>query len=145
MAGKGKVDWYAEDVILKLEQTTRRGLEALAAYIEGQAKIQIVENDQVDTGFMVNSVYHAAADAGSTYAAANGTGEYVNKAGESVNRELAPEADLPAEYDALVCVGANYAIYQEMAQPFLYPALLRGAAAAKAIIETKAKEDGLHA
>lgn len=142
MAGKGKVDWYAEDVVLKLEQTTRRGLEQLAAYIDGETKLQIVDNDQVDTGFMVNSVYHKS-DGGSTYADANQTGDYINQDGDLVERELAPEADLPPEYDALVCVGANYAIFQEMEQPFLYPALLKGAQQAKAIIEKVAKEDGL--
>ena len=133
---KGKVNWYTEDVILKLMDTSQRGLEAVAARVDGLAKINIVANDQVDTGFMVNSVYFAT-EKDSTYRDDSGT--QVNREGNFVEREMAPEAELPADYVALVCVGANYAIHQEMAQPFLYPALVQAAAEAGGIIEKVAK------
>jgi hypothetical protein len=134
----GEVDWYSEQVILKLDDVTRRGLEAVAARIDALTKLNIVANDQVDTGFMVNSVYFATAEESSYLEVETGT--FIDKNGRFVERELAPEADLPGDYEALVCVGANYAIYQEMAQAFLYPALVQAAAEAGGIIEKVAKE-----
>lgn len=139
--GEGwEVDWYVEDVILQVEKATQRSLEAVAARIDGLTKINIATNDQVDTGFMVNSVYFATAE-GSTYSDADADGLYSNSQGQMVEREKAPEAPLPPEYDALVCVGANYAIFQEQQQPFLYPALLQAAAEAEGIIEKALKDD----
>ena len=133
---KNTLNWYANDVILKLEDVTQRGLEAVADRIDGLAKINIVDNDQVDTGFMVNSVYFVT-EKESTYLDDSGT--QVNREGNFVEREMAPEADLPKDYAALVCVGANYAIYQEMSNPFLYPALVQAASEAGGIIEKVAK------
>jgi len=130
------VNWYDEDVLLYVEGQTARAVEALAAHIDGLTKINIVQNDQVDTGFMVNSVYFATPD-DSTYSDDSGT--HINLAGNFVERQMAPEAPLPPEYDALVCVGANYAIFQEQQQPFLYPALLQAAAEADGIIEKAVK------
>jgi hypothetical protein len=40
---------------------------------------------------------------------------------------MAPEPGLPDDAAAGVVVGANYAIYQEAANPFLYPAAERAA------------------
>lgn len=135
----GEVDWFAEDVILKLDDITRRGLEAVAARIDALTKLNIATNDQIDTGFMVNSVYFATGD-DSSYLDVE-TGTFVDKNGNLVDRELAPEADLPDEFEALVCVGANYAIFQEMDQPFLYPALVQAADEAGGIIEAVTKDD----
>ena len=139
-----EVNWYDEDVFLYVEGQTARAVEALAAHIEGLAKIHIVQNDQVDTGFMVNSVYHATAG-GSTYGQTMAAGAYPwnpQKHGGAQGTavvEKAPEAPLPAGYDALVCVGANYAIFQEQQQPFLYPALLQAAAEAEGVIQKAVK------
>lgn len=132
-----QVDWFEEDVFLYVEGQTARALEALAAHIDGLTKINIVQNDQVDTGFMLNSVYFATRN-GSTYA--DDSGVQVNRAGNFVERHMAPEAPLPPAYDALVCVGANYAIFQEQQQPFLYPALLQAAAEAEGIIQKALKD-----
>jgi hypothetical protein len=133
----GEVNWYKEEVIAHFTGLNRKGLAAVAARIEGQAKINIVANDQVDTGFMLNTVYHVAED-GSSYGQTDSGGYYTNQEGQQVQREAAPEAPLPAGYDALVAVGANYAIFQEMAESFLYQALLDVAAEAGSIIETVA-------
>jgi len=144
--GEGwKVDWYLEDVILQVEKATQRSLEAVAARIDGLTKINIVQNDQVDTGFMLNSVYFATRD-GSTYAQTMEDGlhpwnpkKHDGVQGTAVGQK-APEAPLPPAYDALVCVGANYAIFQEQQQPFLYPALLQAAAEAEGIIQKALKD-----
>ncbi|MBK7916509.1 MAG: hypothetical protein IPJ94_09645 [Chloroflexi bacterium] len=137
-ARHGKVNWYAEDVVAHFTKVSERAIEAAAARVDALAKMNIVANDQVDTGFMVNSVYFATAET-STYQ--DGSGTQVNREGNFVEREMAPEATLPDNATALVCVGANYAIFQEMANPFLYPALLAVKGEMKGIIETVAKSD----
>jgi hypothetical protein len=112
----------------------------VAARIDGQTKLNIVANDQVDTGFMVNSVYFATEE-GSSYGETDEAGLFPNRQGDLVAREMAPEAPLPDNFAALVCVGASYAIYQEMVDPFLYPALVQVAGEAGGIIEKAAKGD----
>lgn len=133
----GEVNWYEEQVILKLENITRRGLEAVAARIDALTKININQNNQIDTGFMANSVYFAT-KGDSTYT--DDSGMYTDRQQRTVARDMAPEATLPPDQTALICVGANYAIYQEMQKPFLYPALVQAAAEAGGIIEKVAKE-----
>ena len=133
----GELTWYGQTVSLHFDRMTRRGLTAVAAHVDGLTKLNIIANDQVDTGFMVNSVYFVG-ESESTYAEANADGPYTNKAGQMVTRQLAPEAVLPDAYAALVCVGANYAIFQEMALPFLYPALLQAAAETGGILQKAA-------
>lgn len=137
----GKVDWYTEEVTAHFKGVTRKALSAVAARIEGQAKINIVGNDQVDTGFMLNTVYHVGAD-GSTYGQANGSGYYTNQEGQQVKRQMAPQAALPPNAEALVAVGANYAIFQELQDSFLYKALTQVASEAGGIIEASAKGAG---
>lgn len=135
----GEVTWYGKEVALLLEKATRVGLAQLAAEVDGLAKQNIVANGQVDTAFMLNSVYFVTHDE-STYA--DDSGAHINNAGNFVERQMAPEAPLPDEYDALVCVGANYAIFQEEKQPFLYPALVQAQAIAGGVIEKAAQEAG---
>lgn len=134
---RGKVNWYAEDVVVKFTKLSERAIEAAAARVDALTKINIVANDQVDTGFMANSVYFAT-EGSSTYQDASGA--QINREGNFVEREMAPEAPLKDGAAALVCVGANYAIFQEMATPFLYPALLAVKGEMKGIIETVAKD-----
>lgn len=137
-ARHGKVNWYAEDVVAHFTKVSERAIEAAAARVDALAKMNIVANDQVDTGFMVNSVYFATED-NSSYMDSGGL--FTDKNGNRVEREMAPEATLKDGATALVCVGANYAIFQEMANPFLYPALLAVKGEMKGIIETVAKSD----
>lgn len=133
----GEVDWFSEEVILKLLDVTENGLEAVAARVDALAKQNIITNDQVDTGFMANSVYFAT---GNVSSYTDGSGTLTDKNGNLVERDMAPEAPLPSEYRALVCIGANYAIFQEMENPFLYPALVQVAGEADGIIEAIAND-----
>lgn len=122
-----KVDWFGEEVFVKILQATAEGLEAAAFDIEGLAKQNIVSLDLIDTGFMLNSVY-AKGPSNSSYNAGG---------------ELAlPEANLNSDKEALVAVAAEYGIWPELKWPYLYPALEEGAARAGGHIEKKAKEAG---
>lgn len=137
--GKSKVDWYGDDVMLIIEGVTDEALEALALLIEGKAKVNIVDNDQVDTGFMLNSVYTVSRRGMHGYDAAASAA-----AAKSANAAMGPPATFADDTQrALVAVGAEYAIYQEMANPFLYPALEQVAAGAGAVLQTAAKKAGL--
>lgn len=116
------VNWYGETVKAQTKQDGKKALLALAFQIEGQAKINITNNGQVDTGFMRNSVYVSGGGA-SSYGNTDASGLYPSpKTGEDENRELGPELTPPAD-DVYVVVGAAYAIYQETQQSFLYQAL----------------------
>jgi len=138
VTSSGEVFWYGEELMLEVDRLTREGIEALAFVIEGYIKANILANDQVDTGFMLNTVY-AVTPSGSGYTAAWQSGQYTDKAGGAVPRQIAPEAALPPEYDALVAVGADYALFQEFQKPFIFPAFLRAAAEAEGVLKTKAK------
>ncbi len=110
---KAKVKMRLNHVMIRVKKATDEGLHALALQVEGTTKRNIVQNDQVDTGFMLNSVY-VESKAGSTF-------------GETWQRKdhasMAPRPSLPAKMSvAAVIVGAVYAIFQEMTNPFLRPA-----------------------
>lgn len=104
-----------------------------ALQVEGWAKLNIQANHQIDTGFMLNSVYtvtstedgaNAAQAAAEASHAASGTG------GEAP-RFLRDEERPATTTEAHVVVGAEYGVYQELgtvkqpARPFMAPAAER--------------------
>ncbi len=131
MAKSSKVDWYADDVIAHFAGLTAEGLEAVAAQIDGQAKLNIRENGQIDTGFMINTVYFSGVS-GSSY------DQTARPSSFGDDKAKAPEVDL-GDAEALVAVGADYAIFQEQIDSFLYKALSQVAGQAGGIIEEVAK------
>ncbi len=133
------INWYEERVMLVLQGATDAALEELALLVEGAAKRNIVGNDQVDTGFMLNSVYTVSRVGVNNYADAKS-----NAAGQAAGRQMAPEAEFTNDHQrALVAVGAEYGIHQEMRKGYLYPALVEAAAQTGAVIHKAAKEAGL--
>ena len=120
------VDLYLDHVKVVVNEATMEVLKALAFRIAGRAQVNIRTNNQIDTGFMVNSIYPIWSN-GSNFrealeaAAAQTTS---SKTGRSVDHseDMSEEPTKPTKDAAGVVVGANYAIYQESIQPFLYPA-----------------------
>lgn len=103
--------WYGDEVKkLILNKATPEMITAAALLVEGQAKVNIRENGQIDTGFMLNSVY--------------AVGPGVNSYGPAVvaGKTAAGPAS-PSSGGAVVGVAAEYAIYQEERLAYLYPAL----------------------
>lgn len=91
---------------------TDEALAAIAFQIEGEAKVRAA----VDTGFMRNAVYVVTKDE-------DNYGERSREArARAVDREVAPKRSLPEDASAAVVAGAEYSIFQEAAQPFLWPA-----------------------
>jgi hypothetical protein len=111
-----KVNWYAEDARLVVRGACAEALAAIAFQMEARTKVNIRDNGQVDTGFMLNSAYVVLPNK-STY----GQARIASNARNS-DREMAREARLPAGAAAAVVVGAEYAAYQEMRRSFLYRA-----------------------
>ena len=135
----GQVNWYGDQVRLVIAQASQAVLEQAAFTIEGAAKENIVANDQVDTGFMLNSAY-TVLPGRSTYAAAKAAAEAQNP-----DATMAPEQSLPDGAGAAVSIGAAYAAYQEVQRPYLYPAVETAQRAVGGIVETVARDQNLKA
>lgn len=132
---KVEVDFFKERVLLRATAATQEGLIALALRVEERAKIKIVQNDQVDTGAMLNGIY-AAWLGSSNYESAASVALSKTVTGEVVNEVAPPATDQPW---ALVAGAMEYTIWQEYQRPFLYPAFVATAKEAKQVIERVAR------
>ena len=115
-----QVNWYGERVILRVKGANREILTRLALQGEQLAKENIQANDQIDTGFMMNTVYSVAPGSGASPTWA--PGQYLDKNGRTVMRQAGAPVSVGPDEAAVGCV-AEYAIHQEMANSFLYRAL----------------------
>jgi len=112
------------NIRLLLEEAKKAvNMKDLAQGIADQAQANIQSNNQVDTSFMRESTYILTKEGDSTYSQTMPNGDYFGaKSQRTAPREKAPQADL-GDADAAVVVGAVYTIYNEIRDPFLYPAL----------------------
>jgi len=119
----GKVNWYGERVRAALKDADEKILDQLAMQTLGQARINIRENRQIDTGFMTNSGYVVSAQH-DEYSKTWPTGEYkrTKEPGTSYG-ELAAKAPVATSKESAVAFGAHYSIFQEMRRSFLYQAM----------------------
>jgi len=148
-----EVRWDKEQVILRLRDATQKGINAAAHQVEAHAKVNIQQNKQIDTGFMLNSGYTVTpTSSGFISAGARAFNARSEKYfGKRVSRRqrqrvnvaerlLGDEAQLPrGEVAAAVAFAASYAVWQEIRNSFLYRALTQVAAEAGGIIERVAK------
>ena len=132
-----KVDWNKERVLLIVKNATQKGINAVAADVEGQTKINIQSNGQIDTGFMLNSTYMHTPNA-STYAQAKAAAENANPDAQMHAQVPLPQNAAPV---AAVAVAAEYAIFQETTNSFLYRALEQEAAKGAATLARVAREE----
>lgn len=135
------IDWYKERVVVDAGNQAYRELVALAHEIEGQAKINVRENDQIDTGFMLNSIHvvtrdRAGWDLASRLVRSRDWSEkrqrYVDHSGDMANDPPLPDRDSVG-----VVASAIYSIYQEMRRSFLYAAACSVASAHGAIVKVR--------
>jgi hypothetical protein len=112
----GEINWYEEEVRLIVQDASDAILTALAFQGEAYAKVHVQENGQIDTGFMLNSIYGFGPE-GDRRAAA--LGEALAKA----VKDFAPPIKPEDERGGGIHAAAEYAIYQEMKNSFLYRAL----------------------
>lgn len=141
MANKGgEVRLHLDHVLLKVAAASDRALEAVALQIEAQTKVNIQQNNQIDTGFMMNSTYVVTRER-NTFDQTDASGDQFNRYGELVKRRTVPPQPLPGHARAACVVGAEYAIYQEAKKPFLYPASVTVASQVKGTAEQVFKEN----
>lgn len=114
-----EVRMYLDHVRTTLKDATRQVLDQYALQTAARTKLNIQQNGQIDTGFMLNSV--AAITSSGIQGEQDPSGVYENKAGEQVLRILAIRPEL-GDAQAAVWVGAEYAIWQELRRSFLYAA-----------------------
>ena len=129
MAKGCEVRWYEREFEAAMRAVEDEVLDKAAATCAGQTAINIRNNDQIDTGFMLNSTYMVSAK-NDTYSGVPRTGK---------NREAAPVADRK-EHESICAVAANYAIFQEFTQSFLYAALQATARQFGGIVSTAGRE-----
>lgn len=110
---ESKVNWYEDKVMARVEGASKEMLTRLAFQGESHAKANIQANNQIDTGFMLNSVY-GKGPMGSHYGQ---TGAPI-KPGQEKAGEAAAEKGA-----AVIHASARYAVYQEIRKSFLYRAL----------------------
>jgi hypothetical protein len=115
MAIGGQVNFYIDKVLVEVRQAKLETIAAAAHRIEERAKANVVANDQVDTGAMLNGIYVVLADGGD-YGQAKAAAEAREPQGE-----MAPPVSL-RNADGAVVAGMEYSIYQEMQRSFLYKA-----------------------
>lgn len=104
-------------VLKKSQDIGKETINKYALLIEGQTKILIVANGQVDTGFMLNSVYTILAGGQSSYLQTWPSGTYNGK-----SRTKEAQRGLSGKAVAAVGVSASYALWQELRQSFLFAA-----------------------
>lgn len=130
---------YLDHVLTVVREASQKALEAVALQSEGRAKVKVRDNDQIDTGFMLNAIY-TVTPRGSGYAAAQSAAEeltHSRRTGQDVDHagDMAPERTLPEGVAAAVVAGANYSIYQEVRQSFLYAGAAEAAREAEGTCE----------
>ena len=124
----GHVNWYGERVTAVLKDADEKILDQLAFQTLGQARINIRENRQIDTGFMTNSGYVISAQR-NTYHQTWPTGEYPWKAGKHGGKpgeaysERASQAPVDTRVESVVAFAAHYSIFLELRRSFLYQAI----------------------
>ena len=99
------VKWNGDDLILLIQEGLNLSLDEIAAEGAGRAKQNIVRNGQVDTGFMLNSVYSVGPNSNSY------SGGEKSEAARRVG-----------ENEALFGASAEYALINELKKAFVYPA-----------------------
>lgn len=109
------MNWYGKTVKARLTEAGKDLAKEIAFTVEANTKVNIVDNDQVDSGFMVNSVY-------TVLPGEDNYTEAVAAAKARALRKMGPKASLDGA-DAAVAVGAEYAIFQELHKSFLLKAV----------------------
>lgn len=111
--------WYASNVKAAFKRPIQDGLTRVAMRVRSQARRNLTANDQVDTRFLWNSIYVATPDKVTDIPP---DGNYLGKkTGRMERREAGPVVQ-PKE-GAVVGVAADYGIYPELENSYLYRAL----------------------
>ena len=119
-----KVTIYRDDVMAAVGSVKRASMKDIALAAQAEARRNIERNKQIDTRFLLNSIYAIWRD-GDTYNDTWPTGRYYSskRRNQRLRREVAARIGLPPGVDATVASAAPYAIYPESDRSFLYAAV----------------------
>lgn len=119
------VDWKPAEANRKIASELALALDALATAIEDQAQQNIEDNDQIDTGFLHSSSY-VITPLVDTFPNVPVGGQYVSgKTGFSVYRfSTTKPPRTPGKKSAIVGFAAEYALYPELQNSYLYRAVI---------------------
>lgn len=118
-----EINWYEEDVLLAVEGLTDQVLAELAFQGVALAKANVQSNGQIDTGFMLNTIY-AIPPQGAPSDRGWESGEYESrKTGLVAPRERVNSPPKLEPHTAAIHCAAEYATYQETRASFLYKAV----------------------
>ena len=106
------VKWYGDQVLAQVQVAGQKMADEAALQIEAQTKVEIVSNGQVDTGFMLNS----------TYSVTSGGSSYAPGSHPTRSDQRAAAAQPAPENGSVVGVAAEYALWQELENSFLFRA-----------------------
>jgi hypothetical protein len=121
------ITFNTEEIKKMLPELIDKAMAVLAFQVEGQTKVNIVDNNQVDTGFMLNSAYTVTKDKDNyNPTPKQGKSKRKGKSKKAPSQEqprvMAEKVELPDGVSAAVAVGAEYAAYQEAKKSFLIKA-----------------------
>jgi hypothetical protein len=114
-------NWYGGRIKGQVDDRTKEAAAKLAFDIQGKTQAA----SRVDTGFMRASVYTTTVNG--VNSSAMGNGRYRDKRGYMAKRRAVAPHGLSGA-DAVVGIGAIYAIYVERKYPFFRPAIEAGVA-----------------
>jgi hypothetical protein len=118
-----KIKWYGPTAKKEVDILTGKILGVVADAVLAQAQDNIEQNDQVDTGFMLDSGYVIAPYA-NTHGNRRPDGTYTSsKTGYNVARSAEPQPPSRDRKAAVVGFSADYTIYPELSRSFLWRAL----------------------
>jgi hypothetical protein len=107
-----------DDVIDLTNEAITAILNEAAIQAESYAKQNIIAQNTIDTGFMLNSTYAILVDSEGKPAESK---TMTDKHGNRATRESVSGPATDKQSSAVGC-GSNYAIYMELAHPFIGPA-----------------------
>lgn len=134
MADNWEVDWFADDVLLVVEGATDEFVSRIAFQVEVEAKV----GAPVDTGFMRNAIY-SVTPLGQGEPPASG--KYRSSVeGRMVERRSASRVPGLGPGEAAVHAAAEYTIFVEMEEAFIWRALELAQGFAGGVIESVGRE-----
>lgn len=111
--------WFASNCKASFKPEEKKGITRVSLRGRRQARRNLTENGQVDTKFLWNSIGVAASE---KVTPVPPDGEYLStKTGKMVKRSSGP-IPIPQD-DAVLFVAADYAVYVELDNSFLFRAI----------------------
>lgn len=129
MPVRSTVQWFGDKAFLFFNKRAQKGVEALAYDVRERARRNLEADGHIDTKFLYNSIYVATPNGTSPI---HPSGEYTNREGDQVRRNNGEIVSV--RRGAFVGAAADYAIYVELMDSFLWRAIEETAGASDSVL-----------